>query len=233
MVRGALYFSAMKVHGDYDASGYAHLAGLLTPLLAREYLALLKTEIDRSYLPATAFMRPGEMLRQPALELHSHMLRAMPSFQWGLTAAMNEVTGRTLLPTYCYFRIYRAGDVCWVHSDRVACEHSLSLTLAYSEDKAWPFEIGRDRQTENRPVEHDFGADTFSRIEMQPGDAVLYQGIFYRHGRVTPNPNHWSAHLFLHWVDSEGPYRDQVFDGRPASPAPDFSKLLDTLPPGA
>jgi hypothetical protein len=220
----------MKVHGDYYASGYSHLERLMSPLLAREYLALLKTEIDRSHLPAKAFMKPGDMLRRPAFELHGHLLRAMPSFHWGLTSMMNEMTERALSPTYCYFRVYRADDVCWVHSDRFACEHSLSLTLGYSDERVWPFEIGRERQTENRPVEHDFGDDAFSSIAMQPGDAVLYQGIFYRHGRVTPNPNQWSAHLFLHWVDSTGPYKNELFDGRPASAAPDFSALLSQAP---
>jgi hypothetical protein len=48
---------------------------------------------------------------------------------------------------------------------------------------------------------------------MEVGDAVLYQGVHHRHGRMTPNPNGWSAHLFMHWVDQDGPYRDQAFDG--------------------
>jgi hypothetical protein len=28
-----------------------------------------------------------------------------------------------------------------------------------------------------------------------------------RHGRTTPNPNGWSAHLFLHWVERGAPLR--------------------------
>jgi hypothetical protein len=49
---------------------------------------------------------------------------------------------------------------------------------------------------------------------MQVGDAVLYQGVRHRHARVTPNPNGWSIHLFLHWVDRDGPFREHAFDGR-------------------
>jgi hypothetical protein len=48
---------------------------------------------------------------------------------------------------------------------------------------------------------------------------LLYRGVNHRHGRIKPNPNGWSAHLFLHWVDREGPYRDHGFDGQIA-PAP-------------
>jgi len=51
-------------------------------------------------------------------------------------------------------------------------------------------------------------------VSMKPGDAVLYEGVHHRHGRTDPNPNRWSAHLFLHWVDRDGPYRDHAFDGR-------------------
>ena len=40
----------------------------------------------------------------------------------------------------------------------------------------------------------------------------MYQGVHHRHGRLDPNPNAWSAHLFLHWVDPAGPYRDEAFD---------------------
>jgi hypothetical protein len=49
---------------------------------------------------------------------------------------------------------------------------------------------------------------------MQVGDAVLYRGVQHRHGRITPNPNGWSAHLFLHWVERDGRYRDNAFDGQ-------------------
>jgi hypothetical protein len=40
----------------------------------------------------------------------------------------------------------------------------------------------------------------------------MYRGVNHRHGRIEPNPNRWSAHLFLHWVDANGPFADQAFD---------------------
>jgi hypothetical protein len=49
---------------------------------------------------------------------------------------------------------------------------------------------------------------------MEIGDAVAYRGVEHRHGRTTPNPNAWSAHLFLHWVVPDGPHADRVFDGK-------------------
>jgi hypothetical protein len=68
-------------------------------------------------------------------------------------------------------------------------------------------------------VEEDFDSRDYASIAMAVGDAVLYQGVHHRHGRMTNNPNGWSAHLFLHWVDREGPYRHHAFDGK-IKPAP-------------
>ena len=105
--------------------------------------------------------------------------------------------------------------MCLVHSDRYACEHSLSLTLDYSDGVPWDLEIGKVRRPQpTSAVEESFGTEPFASIPMQVGDAVLYQGVHHRHARTRPNPNGWSAHLFLHWVDRNGPYREHAFDGR-------------------
>jgi hypothetical protein len=212
----------MKVHGDYHTSGYAHIEGLLPGQVAHEFLAQLKASLEESKVPLRGFLREGQMLKRPALEVYAQQYKPMLAFLWGLTPTMSQLTQRELLPTYSYFRVYREGDVCWVHSDRFACEHSLSLTLAYSDGKYWPFEIGRDRLTQVRPVETTFQEDAYNTVNMVVGDAILYQGVTYRHGRVTPNPNRWSAHMFLHWVDSAGPYRQQAFDGKATQGAVDF-----------
>jgi hypothetical protein len=147
----------------------------------------------------------------------------MLHFLWGLTPIMSEIVGRDLLPTYDYLRIYRSGDVCRVHSDRYSCEHSLSLTLGYSDGRVWDLQIEKARSDPSARVDPDFGDEAYSSVALNVGDALLYQGVHHRHGRTIPNPNRWSVHLFLHWVDREGPYRDQAFDGQ-VRPAPvDFS----------
>jgi hypothetical protein len=136
---------------------------------------------------------------------------------WGMTPAVAALLGEPLLPSYAYFRLYRQGDICKVHCDRFSCEHSLSLTLAYSDDKPWPLEVASVR-TEQPYQRHDdqFRADEpHAAVAMEPGDAVLYQGVHHHHGRTTPNPNAWSAHAFMHWVSRDGPYAEHAFDGHP------------------
>jgi hypothetical protein len=208
----------VKVVGNYAEDGYAHLQGLIPPEVAQAFLQGLKQEMGPGAIPLSRVTDHVNLLNRPAFEVYGHHYKPMLYFLWGLTPTMSEIVGRELLPTYDYFRIYRAGDVCRVHCDRYSCEHSLSLTLDYSDGEPWPLEIGKERIEPSSRIDEDFGGEPYGSVDMAVGDAVLYQGVHHRHGRSTPNPNGWSAHLFLHWVDREGPYRDQAFDGQ-MSPA--------------
>jgi hypothetical protein len=138
----------------------------------------------------------------------------MAHFHWGLTPALKEVCGADLLPSYSYFRMYVGGDICRVHSDRPASEFSLSLTLAYSDGLPWGLSVGTRPVAKHDPdwVEDDFGDEPFATFVTNPGDAVLYPGSARRHGRLEPNPNKWSAHLFLQWVTRGGPNEHLAFE---------------------
>jgi hypothetical protein len=137
----------------------------------------------------------------------------MIQFLWGLTPIVSQLTGHALLPTYDYFRIYPKDAICRVHSDRAACEHSLSLTLGCSDDIPWPLEIDRGLIDGVEPIRDNFKDAEVASLPMETGDAVLYRGVEHRHGRTMPNPNRWSAHLFLHWVDARSAQRRHAFDG--------------------
>jgi hypothetical protein len=147
----------------------------------------------------------------------------MQFFLWGLTPLMSKLVGRELLPTYDFFRVYREGDVCRVHCDRYSCEHSLSLTLDYSDGLPWDLEVGKQRMEPSARVADEWGDEAYGSVSMEVGDAVLYQGVHHRHARTKPNPNGWSAHLFLHWVDRDGPYADHAFDGHGKGAKVNFS----------
>ena len=201
----------MKVQGDYARLGYAHVERLVSPDVTKVLLQSIWSDLHGAKLPASVVAN-SKVLNKAAMELHGSTYQPLTSFLWGLTPLASQLAGCDLLPTYCFFRLYQKGDQLKVHADRNACEHSLSLSLGYGDGIPWPFEVGpaKDGQTA-RPAE-DFGDEPFSSIVMNPGDAVLYRGIACRHGRTTPNPNGWSAHLFLHWVDADGPYSDLAFE---------------------
>lgn len=199
----------MNVNGDYRVHGYAHIQGLIPPEVAEAFLRQIGADLPQL---TRQFITNAPIIRRTSIDVYANDYPPMRQFLWGLTPAMCELTGRDLLPTYDYFRLYRKNDICRVHSDREACEHSLSLTLGYSDGQIWPFEVGRDPIDTPGDIEDDFAGAPFVSIAMQPGDAVLYRGVQHRHGRIAPNPNRWSAHLFLHWVDREGPHAAHAFD---------------------
>ena len=209
----------MKIDGDYLANCYAHLRQLVPAEVAQAFLQGLKQDLGEGAIPLSRTQEKVNLLTRPAFEIYGHHYKPFLYFLWGLTPIVSGIVGRELLPTYDYFRIYRQGDVCRVHSDRFSCEHSLSLTLGYSDERVWDLEVERRRVDPSAQVDEDFGAEDFAAIGMEVGDAVIYEGVHHRHGRTAPNPNAWSAHLFLHWVDRDGPYRDHAFDGQ-VKPAP-------------
>jgi hypothetical protein len=204
----------MEVLGRYDEDGYALLKALIEPEVARAFLQQVARDIGRTILPLSGEANHAGVLTRPALQIFGPDYPPMLSFLWGLTPLMSRLVGRELLPTFDFFRVYRAGDVCRVHSDGEACEHSLSLTLGYSEGKAWDLEIGtRPLPGRQKRLSEDFESEPHVSVATAPGDAVMYRGVHLRHGRTTPNPNRWSAHLFLHWVERDGPYRDEAYRG--------------------
>jgi hypothetical protein len=213
----------MDVIGDYHAQGYSHLKGLFPLEVTRAFMQSLKEDLGPAAVPVSRATTHSEVLKRPAFEIYGPRYKPMDFFLWALTPIVSELVGKDLLPTYDYFRLYAQGDVCRVHRDRGSCEHSVSLTLDYSDDRIWELQVGQQRREGLQPMEDGFGDEPFSSIAMRPGDAVLYKGVEHRHGRIEPNPNRWSAHLFLHWVDPTGPWKGNAFDGRSSPAKVDFT----------
>jgi len=196
---------------SYRSHGYVLLKQLFPPLVLAMFRGRLQQDLNLS--GSRDFVRGNNLLTKPAIEVYSLEYPPMSAFHWGLTPRVTQVAGCELMPSYAYFRIYQQGDVCRVHSDRPACEHSLSLTVELGDNIPWALSMEKRRLEQPlTDVDPDFGAEPYSAIPMSAGDAVMYRGVNHRHGRLDPNPNSWSAHLFLHWVDASGPYADHAFD---------------------
>lgn len=202
----------MQIEGDYRRDGYATVRGLIPPEVAANLFKQIRIDLTAAGRSFNDFAKLHPLSKQETVDISGHFYRPLTTFLWGLTPIIAELTGADVLPSYDYFRIYGEGEICRVHSDRPSCEHSLSLTLAYADDTPWPLEVGSRRVEGEGPCVDDFGDEPYTAVAMQPGDAVLYRGIDLRHGRMTPNPNRWSAHLFLFWVERGGPFAQHAFD---------------------
>jgi hypothetical protein len=112
---------------------------------------------------------------------------------------VEQQTGVAVWPTYSYFRVYRHGDILRRHTDRPACEISLTVCLGFVAPATWPIWIE--------------GPSSADRVELEAGDALLYRGIECPHWRE-PFDGDTAVQVFLHYVEREGRYREWRFDKR-------------------
>lgn len=114
-----------------------------------------------------------------------------------LHPVMEQCTGLRLLPTYNYTRIYPPGAVLVPHTDRPACEISATLTIQNIPDEVWPIYLRRKD-------------DTTARVDLNPGDVLVYCGMELPHWREPGTVE--QTGIFMHWVDANGPFIDQHGD---------------------
>lgn len=150
----------------------------------------------------------------------SLLVQLLPHFE--------TASGKRLLPTYSYARLYAPGDELKNHVDRESCEISATITLGFEGD-VWPIYMGDDMEKSNA-----------TEIRMGVGDAVLYRGMDKHHWREVYTEGKWQAQVFLHYVDADGQHAEWKFDKReklnlPAEEKPNMRHWIytDILTPEA
>lgn len=177
---------------QFDKKKYVHVQHMLDgPLLEVAYQYALMRARNND-------MQDGDFQVENTPVAHGD--RLMETLLEYLRPKVEQATGKSLLPTYSCFRVYKNGDDLARHTDREACEVSMTVTLGFKADKPWPIMVGNK---------------IFSKsIDMQPGDAVIYKGCELAHWRKTFHGEH-HAQVFLHYVDANGPYTDWIYNKRP------------------
>jgi|TARA_E500000318_G_scaffold31107_1_gene30860 hypothetical protein len=97
-----------------------------------------------------------------------------------------------LYPTYAYWRYYIFGGMLKKHSDRPACE--ISVTTCIKKHDKWPIVVEG------------------TSFELEEGDAVLYAGCDQKHWRPGIYKGEGIAQVFLHYVNQNGPNKDHAYD---------------------
>jgi hypothetical protein len=164
---------------------------------------LVSVEIcDQLALNIKKYERPfGDKLVPKSFSAYA--LPATEDLLLSLTKTVSAIVGKELYPTYSYCRIYYTGATMPPHTDRNACEISMSLCVS---GETWPLCF------EN----HD-------PVLLQQGDAILYPGIEVTHWREEYTGT-GCTQVFLHWVDANGPFADWRYDRRPAIGAKEIDK---------
>lgn len=177
----------------YSSRGAVELGRLLTPDL---------TDFLSDYTKVQVFNgRLDEDRSQVGGALVAYGDPAFDTLLASLTGRVGVAISTQLVPTYSFVRVYFRGQELVRHSDRPACEHSVSIHLSAASPDAWPLRYV-DRRGEAR------------ECRLGPGEALAYEGCNLTHWRG-PCPVDWYIQLFLHYVDAYGSLVQHRFDRRP------------------
>jgi hypothetical protein len=121
--------------------------------------------------------------------------------EW-LRPELGRLVGRELAPTYSYTRRYAKGELLTRHTDRAACEISVTVSIQIPK-RAGPSVIHLKAPNSKE-----------TKVEMREGDGCVYAGTEVEHWRERFRVDGY-IQLFLHFVTKRGRnYPKHVFDGR-------------------
>ena len=127
---------------------------------------------------------------------------------------MKEKTNLDLVPTYSYARIYEKGSTLHRHKDRPSCEISTTLNLG---GDPWPIFIdptGSNNVIDERKNIMKPDAPKGVKVDLDPGDMLVYSGCELEHWRETFQGN-ICGQVFLHYNHRNGRFGESnKFDKR-------------------
>jgi len=128
---------------------------------------------------------------------------------------MQKKTKLKLVPTYSYTRLYRTGNILKRHKDRPSCEISTTLNLG---GDPWPIYLdptGGDYVIDEDKNIHKPGAPKGVKIDLKPGDMLIYSGCELEHWRE-PFQGKLCGQVFLHYNHADGKFaKTNLYDKRP------------------
>jgi hypothetical protein len=202
--KGSALNTATVPHLDDAAASFEqHGYAVIRNLLSRRFLDVA-LRYYLSYLKVPGYYTFGD--DNHALNRYADALGE--AFIPEVMPQIERRTGRKLVPTYSFARIYTTESRLDKHVDRESCEISATLTVGFKTDGGlWPIHL------------ECAGNDV--AIELDVGDALVYRGADLPHWREPLESGFW-CQLFFHFVDADGEFAAQRFDGRsrlgPVSP---------------
>ena len=169
------------VRNFYDVKSHTDkIPDLYKYLINSKHLA----EIDNQVVNAHAFYNN--------IEVSKTQIKALLTIE-------NE-TGLKLYPTYSYARIYNRNCVLKPHTDRPACEISVTINIGHEGESTWPISI-----KDFRGVAHE--------VSLNPGDGLIYHGCELEHWRDRADEKVVEqAQMFLHYVRQDGQFESYIYD---------------------
>jgi len=114
---------------------------------------------------------------------------------------IEQAIGKRLNHTYYFDRFYYKGQDLAYHSDRPACEISVTIHIKSTDNNEWPFYI---QSPDGRKLSY----------VLSPGDAVIYKGTECAHWRepLETGYDDYYHQIFMHYVLQDGHYPEYSFE---------------------
>lgn len=114
---------------------------------------------------------------------------------------VQKIIGAKLYPTYFYDRFYFKNQELERHTDRPACEISVTVNISHNLSYDWP-------------ILFELPDGTVREFTCEPGDGVIYHGVTLPHWRdpMKGGKDSYFHQCFFHYVQADGPYLEYAFD---------------------
>ena len=127
---------------------------------------------------------------------------------------LEQVIGRKLYNTYYYDRFYFPGQELKKHTDRPACEISVSIHVSTNIKESWPIWIKTPDTFEDSAMKTLITSGENKFIDLDAGDGMVYKGCERPHWRdpmpgllessISKNKNLYYHQIFFHYVLQDG-----------------------------
>ena len=125
---------------------------------------------------------------------------------------LEQVIGRKLYNTYYYDRFYFPGQELKKHTDRPACEISVTIHVSTNIKESWPIWIKTPDTFEDKTMKIANGENRF--VHLEAGDGMIYKGCERPHWRdpmpgllesnINKDESLYYHQIFFHYVLQDG-----------------------------
>ena len=125
---------------------------------------------------------------------------------------LEQVIGRKLYNTYYYDRFYFPGQELKKHTDRPACEISVTIHVSTNIKESWPIWIKTPDTFEDKTIKTASGENRF--VHLEAGDGMIYKGCERPHWRdpmpglleskINKDESLYYHQIFFHYVLQDG-----------------------------
>jgi hypothetical protein len=166
-------------------------------------------------------MMPVDVDNDSFVRRYAHNVPSFVNIHRQLTEFASEQCGEKLKPSYSFLSMYDDNGICPLHIDRPQCYRTIDYLIQQEQAEPWPICIGEPMTDKQRAeidesgaghpetddeIQSRIAAETWTEVNLEPNDAVLYSGTHSWHYR--PQRLKGKADLvFFHFVsvDYEGP----------------------------